>query len=76
MLQERCRKSLFQYPSMMASSDLEYVGAALAGFTLYIFSIYSAIYGIILFNEPILSFHYYGATLVFIGVYLARKIVV
>ena len=53
----------------------KYVGASLAGFTLYIFSIYSAIYGIILFNESLLSFHYYGATLVFIGVYLARKIV-
>ena len=53
----------------------KYVGASLAGFTLYIFSIYSAIYGIILFNEMLLSFHYYGTTLVFIGVYLARKIV-
>ena len=53
----------------------KYVGASLAGFTLYIFSIYSAIYGIILFDEFLLSFHYYGAALVFIGVYLARKIV-
>jgi drug/metabolite transporter (DMT)-like permease len=53
----------------------KYVGASLAGFTLYIFSIYSAIYGIILFDESLLSFHYYGAALVFIGVYLARKIV-
>ena len=53
----------------------KYVGASLAGFTLYIFSIYSAIYGIILFNEKLLSFHYYGAGLVFIGVYLARKII-
>ncbi len=53
----------------------KYVGASLAGFTLYIFSIYSAIYGIFLFGEPILSFHYYGAVLVFAGVYLARKVV-
>ena len=53
----------------------KYVGASLAGFTLYIFSIYSAIYGIVLFEESLLTFHYYGATLVFIGVYLARKIV-
>jgi len=53
----------------------KYVGASLAGFTLYIFSIYSAIYGIILFNESLLNFHYYGAALVFIGVYLSRKIV-
>ena len=53
----------------------KYVGASLAGFTLYIFSIYSAVYGIILFDETLLSFHYYGAALVFLGVYLARKIV-
>ena len=53
----------------------KYVGASLAGFTLYIFSIYSALYGIVLFNESLLTFHYYGAALVFIGVYLARKII-
>ena len=53
----------------------KFVGASLAGFTLYIFSIYSAIYGIILFDESLLGFHYYGAALVFFGVYLARKIV-
>ena len=53
----------------------KYVGASLAGFTLYIFSIYSAIYGIVLFEESLLTFHYYGAALVFIGVYLARKAV-
>ena len=52
----------------------KYVGASLAGFTLYIFSIYSAIYGIILFDETLMNFHYYGAGLVFLGVYLARKI--
>jgi len=52
----------------------KYVGASLAGFTLYIFSIYSAIYGIIIFNEKLLSFHYFGAAFVFVGVYLARKI--
>jgi len=53
----------------------KFVGASLAGFTLYIFSIYSAIYGIILFGESLMSFHYYGAVLVFTGVYLARKII-
>ena len=31
--------------------------------------------GIILFDESLMSFHYYGAALVFFGVYLARKIV-
>ena len=52
----------------------KHLGASLAGFTLYIFSIYSAIYGIILFKESLLSFHYFGAAFVFAGVYLARKI--
>ncbi len=52
----------------------KYVGASLAGFTLYIFSIYSAIYGIVLFDEILLNFHYFGAIFVFAGVYLARKI--
>ena len=52
----------------------KYLGASLAGFTLYIFSIYSAVYGIILFEEALMIFHYYGAALVFLGVYLARKI--
>ena len=52
----------------------KYVGASLAGFTLYIFSIYSAIYGIVIFDEKLLNFHYFGAVFVFVGVYLARKI--
>ena len=52
----------------------KYIGASLAGFTLYIFSIYSAIYGIIIFGEELLNFHYFGAAFVFVGVYLARKI--
>jgi len=52
----------------------KYLGASLTGFTLYIFSIYSAIYGIIFFDEALLNFHYFGAAFVFAGVYLARKI--
>ena len=51
-----------------------YLGASVTGFTLYIFSIYSAIYGIIIFNEALMNFHYFGAALVFLGVYIARKI--
>ena len=53
----------------------KYVGASLAGFTLYIFSIYTAVYGIILFDEALFNFHYIGAGFVFVGVYLAKKIV-
>ena len=52
----------------------KYVGASLAGFTLYIFSIYSAIYGIMLFDEALMNFHYFGAAFVFLGVYLARNV--
>ena len=50
-----------------------YVGASLAGFSLYLFAVYGSIFGIIIFKEPLLSFHYLGGLLVFTGVYFARK---
>ena len=49
------------------------LGASLTGFTLYIFTIYAAIYGFIFFNEKLEFFHYIGTILVFSGVYLAKK---
>ena len=49
------------------------LGASLTGFTLYIFTIYGAIYGYFLFDEKLESFHYVGTALVFLGVYLAKK---
>ena len=49
------------------------LGASLTGFTLYIFTIYAAIYGFIFFDEKLESFHYLGTVLVFIGIYLAKK---
>ena len=49
------------------------VGASLTGFTLYIFTIYAAIYGFIFFDEKLETFHYIGTALVFLGVYLAKK---
>ena len=49
------------------------LGASLTGFTLYIFTIYAAIYGLIFFNEKLEFFHYIGTILVFLGVYLAKK---
>ena len=49
------------------------LGASLTGFTLYIFTIYAAIYGFIFFDEKLESFHYVGTVLVFFGVYLAKK---
>ena len=51
-----------------------YLGASLTGFTLYLFAVYGAIFGIILFEEMLLPFHYFGGALVFAGVYIARKI--
>jgi len=49
------------------------LGASLTGFTLYVFTIYAAIYGFIFFDEKLETFHYIGTLLVFIGVYLAKK---
>jgi|TARA_B100001059_G_scaffold222890_1_gene247307 drug/metabolite transporter (DMT)-like permease len=52
----------------------KYIGASLAGFTLYLYAVYSAFYGIIFFNETLLKYHLAGATLVFLGIFLAKKI--
>ena len=49
------------------------LGASLTGFTLYVFTIYAAIYGFLFFDEKLETFHYIGTVLVFIGVYLAKK---
>ena len=49
------------------------LGASLTGFTLYVFTIYGAIYGYFLFGEKLENYHLIGTILVFIGVYLAKK---
>ncbi len=49
------------------------LGASLTGFTLYIFTIYGAIYGYFLFGEKLENYHLIGTVLVFFGVYLAKK---
>ena len=51
----------------------KYLGASITGFTLYLYTIYAAIYGIIFFGEQLQNFHYLGASLVLIGVYFAKK---
>ena len=51
----------------------KYLGASVAGLSFYLFAVYSSIFGIIIFEEPLLNFHYFGALLVFAGVYFARK---
>lgn len=49
------------------------IGASLAGLTVYLMPIYGSIYGMILFDETLKSFHFYGAALVLFGIFLANK---
>ena len=50
-----------------------YLGASITGFTLYLFTVYGAFYGIFIFDEQLKSYHYYGAVLVFAGMFFVRK---
>ena len=58
---------------ILYSKAQERLGASLTGFTLYVFTVYAAIYGFLLFDEKLEFFHYIGTILVFFGVYLAKK---
>ena len=49
------------------------LGASLTGFTLYLFTVYGAFYGFILFDEHLENYHYIGTILVFTGVFLIKK---
>ena len=49
------------------------LGASITGFTLYIFTVYSAIYGYLFFNEQLEYYHYIGTVLVFGGVYIVKR---
>ena len=51
----------------------KYLGASITGFTLYLFTVYGAFYGIVIFGEQLEAYHYYGAALVFAGIFLVRK---
>ena len=51
----------------------KYLGATVTGFTLYLFTIYGSCFGIIFFGETLQYFHYLGALLVFMGIYLVKK---
>jgi len=51
----------------------KYLGASITGFTLYLYTVYGAFYGIVFFGEQLESYHYYGATLVFLGMFFVRK---
>ncbi|MDA7814568.1 DMT family transporter [Candidatus Pelagibacter sp.] len=58
---------------LLYAKTQEKLGASLTGFTLYIFTVYAAIYGFLLFDEKLEIYHYIGTVLVFFGVYLAKK---
>ena len=58
---------------LLYAKTQEKLGASLTGFTLYIFTVYAAIYGFLLFDEKLEIYHYIGTILVFFGVYLAKK---
>ena len=51
----------------------KYLGASITGFTLYLYTIYGAFYGIVIFGEQLKSYHYYGVALVFAGMFFIRK---
>tara|TARA_Y100000590_G_scaffold350000_1_gene401718 strand:+ start:35 stop:940 length:906 start_codon:yes stop_codon:yes gene_type:complete len=51
----------------------KYLGASITGFTLYLFVVYGAFYGIFFFNEKLYMSHYFGGALVLLGVYFAKK---
>ena len=43
------------------------------GFTLYLFTVYGAFYGIFLFDENLENYHFLGTVLVFFGIYLVKR---
>ncbi len=49
------------------------LGASITGFTLYIFTVYGAVYGYFLFNEQFEFYHLIGTILVFFGVFFSKK---
>ncbi len=50
----------------------KHLGASTTGFTLYLFTVYGAFYGIILFGEMLQPYHYAGTILVFLGIYIVK----
>ncbi len=65
------------FPGIIAFSlytlTQKYLGASTTGFTLYLFTVYGAFYGIVFFGESLEIYHYFGTVLVFFGIYLVKK---
>ncbi len=58
---------------ILYSQIQKYLGASITGFTLYLFVVYGAFYGIFFFDEKLFLSHYLGGILVLLGVYFAKK---
>ncbi len=58
---------------LMYTKLQQLAGASIAGLTVYFMPIYGAIYGMILFSEKLLPYHFYGALLVLLGIFIAKK---
>ncbi|MDA7477191.1 DMT family transporter [Candidatus Pelagibacter ubique] len=61
------------YSFYLVHNGAKKLGASITGFTLYIFTVYSAIYGVLFFNEQLEYYHYIGTALVFGGVYIVKR---
>ena len=58
---------------LMYTKLQQVVGASVAGLTVYLMPIYGSIYGFVLFSENLFNYHFYGAVLVLLGIFLAKK---
>jgi len=58
---------------LMYTKLQQVVGASVAGLTVYLMPIYGSIYGMILFSEQLVDYHFYGALFVLLGIFLAKK---
>lgn len=58
---------------LMYTKLQQVVGASIAGLTVYLMPIYGSIYGMILFSEQLVQYHFYGALMVLLGIFLAKK---
>ena len=58
---------------ILYSQIQKYLGASITGFTIYLFVVYGAFYGIFFFNERLDTSHFLGGALVLLGVYFAKK---
>ena len=50
------------------------LGASITGSVLYLYTVYGALYGFLFFNEKLEFYHLIGSTMVFVGIYLIKRI--